>query len=245
MLERNRADRAYKLVMHDCFWHSLIYDESALIPHNFWWAMSAIVQTLSCPVCQNISDFTAYESINVGDHPALLGPLLRNELFVLSCSACGTITPIAYDTLYHDPGCRLMVWLIQDDQEQPPEPPRISCSRDYTLRRVFTSEELIEKAQLARDRIDDRIMELFKLTLAARLIKDTPDLMGTLHYAGRIGAVDDQFFFRITTVTGSTGAAVSIQEFAAFAAACQALPENELNWSVIDHSWAQRQLQLR
>lgn len=205
--------------------------------------MSAIVQTLSCPVCQNVADFTSYESINVGENPALLAPLLHNELFTLSCKGCGHITPIAYDTLYHDPGCRLMVWLIHDEAELPPEPPTISCSNDYVLRRVFTSEELVEKAQLVVDGFDDRVMEMFKLILGTRIARGNPEMRGTIHYAGRSQENTPQLVFRIASESGTTGATAPLREFQEFAALHHDLPPEERKWMVIDQAWALRRME--
>lgn len=205
--------------------------------------MSAVVQTLSCPVCQTVADFTTYESINVGEQPGLLVPLLQNELFTLTCKSCGAINPIAYDTLYHDPGCKLLVWLIHDSKELPPEPPKISCSNDYVLRRVFSGEELIEKAQLACDGIDDRIMELFKLVIGGRIMRETPDARGTIHYAGRTRTGELQIVFRVTTESGVTGAAVPLEDFRNYALLHTPLPPESREWTVVDQAWALRRLE--
>ncbi len=205
--------------------------------------MSAMVQTLSCPACQSVADFTAYESINVGEHPELLPALLRNQLFSFCCASCGQLTPVAYDTLYHDPDHRLMVWLIQDENESAPEPPKVAARGDYLLRRVFTPEELIEKAQLAQDDIDDRHMELFKLVVGRTLMKETPNLEGTLHYAGRIETAEPGLAFRVATADNVSAVAVAMKELTQFVSRHPLEAQNSGEWSVIDFNWAMRQVQ--
>ena len=90
------------------------------------------------------------------------------SLFVRECPHCGTRSLVLYPFLYHDPDARLLVWLLPegasgyDESSVQGMSDQLGALQDYTVRRVATAGELIEKIAIADAGLDDRAVELCK-----------------------------------------------------------------------------------
>lgn len=122
-----------------------------------------------CSSCSHRDSLELYGSINVRENPDLKEKVKDGSLFVWQCPMCGTLNLVKYETIYHDPEEKLMVWLLPEgertdaikmlsDQLSSLAPSLVG----YTLRRVADVGSLIEKVNIHDAGLEDTIMELCK-----------------------------------------------------------------------------------
>ena len=101
--------------------------------------------------------------INVARNPELKSRVRDGSLFVWECPCCGSRNLAAWQTLYHDPSARLMVWLLPEGTEAPAHVEEaVKQLEGYTLRRVADVGSLVEKVNIQEAGLDDCIMEMCK-----------------------------------------------------------------------------------
>jgi len=121
---------------------------------------------------------TVYKSINTSLDPELKEKVKDGSLFVWECPDCGKMNLAKYETLYHDPDSKLMIWL--SDKEAGAEMMAIvnhtEAMGGYTLRRVTDVGGLIEKVLIFDAGLDDKVVELCKyvtkIEMAAKMGED-------------------------------------------------------------------------
>lgn len=123
-----------------------------------------------CPQCGRTFEAAAPESINTGVHPREAKGLMEGTLFTAQCS-CGAQVAIDFPVLYHDPARKLMVYYVRPEEVARTEALFASLRKDqgfaasgYALRVVTGQEMLREKAMIFSAGMDDRVMEVIKLT---------------------------------------------------------------------------------
>ena len=129
-----------------------------------------------CSRCREENKVTIYNSINIGEQPALKDAVLDGSAFVWTCPHCGTLNLLQYQTLYHDPSEKLMVWLTRGSEELE-EQVREAYSRldgleEYTMRFVDDAGSLIEKIKIFDAGLDDRTMEMTKYVTRMELCEN-------------------------------------------------------------------------
>ena len=119
-----------------------------------------------CSKCGEKKVIDIYKSINVAENPDLKKKVADGSLFLWECPHCGTVNLAAYDTLYHDPEKKVMIWLDLKNQISEAQMHAISnhakAMGGYTLRLVSSVGELIEKQRIFEDGLDDLAIELCK-----------------------------------------------------------------------------------
>ena len=101
--------------------------------------------------------------LNTAQDPELKARVKDGSLFVLECPYCGTRNLVTYETLYHDPGAHLMIWLLPGDKEAPAGVAQaVKQLEGYTLRRVSDVGSLVEKVNIFDAGLDDRLIEMCK-----------------------------------------------------------------------------------
>ena len=73
----------------------------------------------TCTRCGESHEVLTFPSINVAQDPDLKARVRDGSLFVWECPYCGARNLLKYQTLYHDPAEKLMVWLLPGDQQPP------------------------------------------------------------------------------------------------------------------------------
>lgn len=120
----------------------------------------------ACPQCGNRNTIKVYRSINVADNPELKEKVKDGSLFLWECPHCGKVNLAKYETLYHDPTSRLMVWLIPDGSVSETQMKAIEnhtkAMGDYTLRTVRDMGSLMEKVLIHDAGLDDVVIEMCK-----------------------------------------------------------------------------------
>ena len=145
-----------------------------------------------CTKCGRHFEAAAYQSIG----PALKDKVRDGSLFVAECPYCGTRNLLKYNTLYHDPSARLMVWLLPEGFEPPAAV--ASAVRElsgYTLRRVSEPGDLVEKICIADAGLEDSVMEVCKWVTRHELAAKNPSAAtARLRFLRTEGADNDLVF---------------------------------------------------
>ncbi|MBO4340838.1 MAG: CpXC domain-containing protein [Bacteroidales bacterium] len=131
--------------------------------------------TAVCTHCGSSFEAQVYQSINTALDPSLKARVRDGSLFVHECPYCGTRNLLKYQTLYHDPSARLMIWLLPGDEMPPKEAEEAVRQLDgYTLRLVREAGELIEKVNIFASGLEDTVMEMCKWVTRRELAAKTP-----------------------------------------------------------------------
>ena len=117
----------------------------------------------TCTRCGESHEVLTFPSINVAQDPDLKTRVRDGSLFVWECPYCGARNLLKYQTLYHDPAEKLMVWLLPGDQQ----PPRAVADAvkeldGYSLRLVREVGDLVEKVNIHACGLDDVLVEMCK-----------------------------------------------------------------------------------
>ena len=117
----------------------------------------------NCSRCGGTHSVETFPSINTALDPTLKARVRDGSLFVWVCPYCGTRNLLKYETLYHDPAERLMVWLLPGDALPPAAVADAVKELDgYTLRLVREVGDLVEKVNIHAAGLDDVLVEMCK-----------------------------------------------------------------------------------
>lgn len=131
---------------------------------------------VKCSKCGSSFEAASYQSINVASDPQLKERVRDGSLFVAECPYCGTRNLLRYNTLYHDPSAKLMVWLLPEGYEPPAAVAEaVKDLPGYTLRRVYEAGELIEKVCISDAGLEDTVMEVCKWVTRQELAAKNPE----------------------------------------------------------------------
>lgn len=131
---------------------------------------------VKCSKCGASFEAAAYQSINVASDPQLKERVRDGSLFVAECPYCGARNLLRYNTLYHDPSAKLMVWLLPEGYEPPAAVAEaVKDLPGYTLRRVYEAGELIEKVCISDAGLEDTVMEVCKWVTRQELAAKNPE----------------------------------------------------------------------
>lgn len=147
----------------------------------------------SCSHCHQPTEIDVRQSINVALDPELKNRVKDGSLFVWECPYCGHRNLALYQTLYHDPDSKLMVWLLSG-QAQPPEQvaEAVKQLEGYTLRIVREVGDLIEKVNLHDAGLDDTVLEMCKWVTRRELAeKNSAAMDARLRFLRLEGADND------------------------------------------------------
>lgn len=138
--------------------------------------MSIINEALApCSKCGQQTKVTVYRSINISENPELKDKVKDGSLFLWECPHCGQVNLAKYETLYHDPSLKLMVWLIPSGEVSETQMQAIAMHTKamggYTLRRVNDMGSLMEKVLIADAGLDDIVLEMCKYVTKLEMIQ--------------------------------------------------------------------------
>ena len=140
----------------------------------------------ACSSCGKRNEIKIYKSINVSSDPDLKEKVRDGSLFVWECPECGGLNLAKYETLYHDPEKKLMIWLLPGGDLPESEMAAImnhtSAMGDYTLRRVGDVTSLMEKVLIFDEGLDDRVIEMCKYVTRLELAEKGADPDTPLHF---------------------------------------------------------------
>jgi len=133
---------------------------------------------VNCNHCHRPTQVEPVQRINTALDPELKARVRDGSLFVWECPFCGARNLLKYQTLYHDPEARLMVWLLPEGQEPPKEVEEaVKQLEGYTLRRVREVGDLVEKVNIHEAGLDDVAMEMCKWVTCRELGAKNPGML--------------------------------------------------------------------
>ena len=138
--------------------------------------MSIINEALApCSKCGQQTKVTVYKSINISENPELKEKVKDGSLFLWECPHCGQVNLAKYETLYHDPAAKLMVWLLPAGEISETQMQAITMHTKamggYTLRRVNDMGSLMEKVLIAEAGLDDVVLEMCKYVTKLEMLQ--------------------------------------------------------------------------
>ena len=140
--------------------------------------MSIINEALApCSKCGQQHKVAVYRSINISENPELKDKVRDGSLFLWECPHCGQVNLAKYETLYHDPAAKLMVWLIPSGEISETQMQAITMHTKamggYTLRRVNDMGSLMEKVLVCDAGLDDVVLEMCKYVTKLEMVQTT------------------------------------------------------------------------
>ena len=138
--------------------------------------MSIINEALApCSKCGQQHKVIVYRSINISENPEFKPKVKDGSLFLWECPHCGQVNLAKYETLYHDPAARLMVWLIPAGEISESQMQAITMHTKamggYTLRRVNDMGSLMEKVLISDAGLDDVVLEMCKYVTKLEMVQ--------------------------------------------------------------------------
>lgn len=138
--------------------------------------MSIINEAIApCTKCGQQQKITVYRSINTAENPELKQKVSDGSLFLWECPHCGQMNLAKYETLYHDPTGKLMVWLVPSGEISETQMKAITMHTKamggYTLRRVNDMGSLMEKVLIADAGLDDVVLEMCKYVTRLEMVQ--------------------------------------------------------------------------
>lgn len=138
--------------------------------------MSIINEALApCSKCGQQHKVVVYRSINIADNPELKDKVKDGSLFLWECPHCGQVNLAKYETLYHDPAAKLMVWLIPSGEISESQMHAITMHTKamggYTLRRVNDMGTLMEKVLINEAGLNDVVLEMCKYVTKLEMVQ--------------------------------------------------------------------------
>ena len=149
-------------------------------------AENTVQAQVICPGCGQQAVFDIYPMINTQTHPEMKQAVRDRSAFTFVCPNCGEEAPIDYGFLYQQPEDSLIIHYVPNEQQRDeirkkltdPENERVQTIKNagYVLRLVPTQAGLLEKLAIFDAGLDDRIMEVYKLSTLSRLRKEKPEV---------------------------------------------------------------------
>ncbi len=137
--------------------------------------------SILCPKCEASLSAELYDSINVGDAPALRDQLMANELNAVTCPHCDFVFRVDKQLLYNDPTRRFMVFWFPGSEAQYQSNKEEFITSMTALNQtlpddfdppgihlVFSRTELVERIFLLEAGLNERIIEYVKYMMYSR-----------------------------------------------------------------------------
>ncbi len=137
-------------------------------------------EKIACPTCGAEDEVTVWDSLNTQFNPEEKQKLLDGTLFAFKCKQCGAVINLNYDTLYHDMENKAMIYLVPNGNLETSIEALKTAKKDanleeYIMRVVKDKESLQEKAMIFDNGLDDRVIEIIKLSSYSFVKEKLPD----------------------------------------------------------------------
>ena len=152
----------------------------------------------SCNNCHRQTEISTPQSLNVALDPSLKQRVRDGSLFVWECPCCGYHNLVKYETLYHDPDARLMVWLLPGNGVPPQAvSDAVASLEGYTFRLVREPGDLVEKVNIHDALLDDVVVEMCKWVTRRELGGKNPAALDAPLYFLRTEGADNDLVFAL------------------------------------------------
>lgn len=140
----------------------------------------------NCPYCGETAETDISDRLDCSENPKAKRLLLSGELFLYKCPKCGKAAALSYPLLYIDNAHRVVIQYANNERNFKPSFEVISQMHskrssepdggEWFFRVVSKAESLAEKAALFDRGLDDRVVELVKLMVYVKIIKERPEI---------------------------------------------------------------------
>lgn len=131
-----------------------------------------------CDHCHSTNEFDVTEYVNAQRNPQLKEKLIEGKLFLQRCPKCGSENIVVSSMLYEDDDLHYLVEMVPaGDTKTGKHLERKYLSQDaqdnagrYQKRVVHEPNDLLEKIAVFEEGLDDRVIEIMKLSAAAAIL---------------------------------------------------------------------------
>ncbi len=206
--------------------------------------------TVECPKCTSEQSITHWQSVNVTLDPDLKKKVLNHAIVRFTCENCGYVAEVYHPLLYHDMEQRLVLFLGEEAPDDPAyegifDSLVSSIEAGHTFRLVGSVSELVEKILIRDAGLDDRVIEVVKLSILEQLDESLRGGDPELFFSGlvREGDAEAEMDFELSNDTGMTGVSVPFEDTfrKVEAEVCHGLPAAECEadqWLRVDQEYA-------
>lgn len=196
--------------------------------------------TVNCPACCEDGEFKICTAIDADKNPELKEKIFSRELFGFCCPECGEKITVAYNCTIYDMTNGYIVSLITDGSADE-EKARLEVD-GCALRITHSINEFVEKIALFEDKIDDKVIELYKIMLEGQYEDEKPgaEILGIFYGGKEDGSL---LFYIITGDRENCRATLSLDTYHAIEEKFAAHAEEYAHDCEINSDWAVSVLQ--
>lgn len=126
--------------------------------------------TIRCTKCRATQAINIWESVTANRRPDLKQMVLDGSIFRHVCEHCGARLTVTHPILYHDPDEGTACWLcdggITPELEDAMDSFGMVVPKTYSLRLVYSLDELAEKVRIWDSGLNDWFVHMLKMSLA-------------------------------------------------------------------------------
>lgn len=198
-------------------------------------------KTVNCPACCEDGMFRICTHIDAEENPELLNAVYDRSIFKFSCPECGEEILVAYNCTLINRANKFALMLIAEGGEKTENSLQME---GFTVRIVRSINAFVEKAALIEDKIDDRVIELYKIMLEDQFEEEKPtaELLG-IYYGGNNPDDNTLLFYIITGNAENTRATLSMDTYLAIENQLKNQSGNLPVGCEIDREWALKVLE--
>ena len=212
--------------------------------------------TVECPHCHTKTDVKIWDSINVDLNPELREKIFSYEFFLHECEHCRKVTPLRYNTIYHDMKHKFMLFFVflEEDEEfcngiQNMENQFGRVMKGYTFRVVYGLLEFMEKILILEHGLNDIAVERQKFCISHLIHPTIAEKGYELHFKGLEEADDKSpygyivYIYRDTEDDKMYTARFPMEEYYEQVLACNVDPRMKVDGcTCVNQDWMNRQM---
>lgn len=144
--------------------------------------------TVKCTKCEQESTATIYGCFNATEENGLIQKVKDGSIFRHKCPGCGQEINLEYSFLYNQVNDALMIhYLIKDEEvakvaaclsnpnEEQMQAVKSFLKNNTIIRIVRSKAQLYEKLAIYDSGADDRVIEILKVIVSTKFLKENPD----------------------------------------------------------------------
>ncbi|MCR5600234.1 MAG: CpXC domain-containing protein [Ruminococcus sp.] len=143
------------------------------------------VEKIKCKKCGKESDYLVWEIMDTNIDPQMKEQIRNGEAFRWHCPHCDNNSLIFYPTIYHQVSDKYLLCYVPGDPttaekcmrdlEKDPGDSGYTFDSSFTKRVVYDMNQLREKLMILDEGLDDRVIEIMKIFIAANVFKHKPE----------------------------------------------------------------------
>lgn len=144
------------------------------------------IDKIVCPECGKEGEFTYWSNINTYNEPVMKSMVRTGAAFMYTCPECGNTSIVDFPFIYHQMEDHMMIYYTQGKDTKEAEDyfahqdekfEELKVGGEMYLNRVVTTlDSFLEKLKIFDAGLDDRVIEMIKLSIGGILIQQNPDV---------------------------------------------------------------------